>query len=338
MAYVQLKGLSKKTKKRYEQMYDTYVTSMAVLIKQNKTRRSRVAPVQRNDPLKGRKHAPKRNTKGDKDNNDVEMSSRNLKHRLENPMSTWKEKPDTKNEISEKMGTRSTDKINSFQKTNDKPKSDRKCSGEEPTKMSNLKLAIVENKLQEKLLDEKSKAGPVNDNGFEERSTLLKEEDCWHEESIDKTIKGNDSLQAIRIRGKKSGIELIDESKYDKNEPESEIFKSLEQKDNKEKYFGNSQSEENSSFLESETEPSELRDISMKTEIPNNSLARLMYYLDCVCIVLMYENSEIKRLRDYRNYVLTEIQIDRLVSLCYHLSPDVLLNKVIFFFKKKHSG
>ena len=71
------------------------------------------------------------------------------------------------------------------------------------------------------------------------------------------------------------------------------------------------------------------KDISERTKVPGNDKGRLMYYLECVFTVLrMNKNEKVKRLIDYTDCNLTGRETDRLVSLCYLLSPDVLLDKV----------
>ena len=65
--------------------------------------------------------------------------------------------------------------------------------------------------------------------------------------------------------------------------------------------------------------------------VPNNSAAKLMYYLDCVALVLKLDNPNMRRLTDYRNYnSLTDLEVDALLSLVVLFSPDELLGKVFF--------
>lgn len=60
-------------------------------------------------------------------------------------------------------------------------------------------------------------------------------------------------------------------------------------------------------------------------------LRKLMYYLDCICAVLKYDDEPIiNRLRRYQNYFLSRQERDLLIQLCIVLKPDVLLNKCIF--------
>ncbi|XP_052804073.1 uncharacterized protein LOC128234104 isoform X1 [Mya arenaria] len=65
--------------------------------------------------------------------------------------------------------------------------------------------------------------------------------------------------------------------------------------------------------------------------IPDDPKARLMYYLDCVCVILdMSATANLAKLRNYKQYnMLTEAETDALVSLCFLLSPDELNDKVM---------
>ena len=67
--------------------------------------------------------------------------------------------------------------------------------------------------------------------------------------------------------------------------------------------------------------------------IPNDNKAKLMYYINCICSALDMDTSDsenIQRLRDYRNYNLSVDETAQLFVFCAILSPDILLNKVIF--------
>jgi len=68
-------------------------------------------------------------------------------------------------------------------------------------------------------------------------------------------------------------------------------------------------------------------------DVPNDHKARLMFYLDCICNVLNFQNytTNLARLRNYSNhYLLSDNDLDELVILCLLVSPEVLINKVIF--------
>ena len=75
-----------------------------------------------------------------------------------------------------------------------------------------------------------------------------------------------------------------------------------------------------------------IESIGVHVTIPNNNIARLMYYLSCVCTVINCENdADIQRFISYQNWHrLSNTEKQALVALCYVISPDVLENKVFF--------
>lgn len=74
-----------------------------------------------------------------------------------------------------------------------------------------------------------------------------------------------------------------------------------------------------------------IRNIGETVTVPNNDVARLMYYFDCVCYAIEYTDSDMQRFRNYHNWSsLSYTEIRLLVALCYTLSPDVFVNKVFF--------
>jgi hypothetical protein len=74
-----------------------------------------------------------------------------------------------------------------------------------------------------------------------------------------------------------------------------------------------------------------IKDISVTVNVPQNDTARLMYYLNCVCQAIQYDDNNISRYRNYNNWSqLSNEDIRLLVVLCYTLSPDVFNNKVFF--------
>ena len=74
-----------------------------------------------------------------------------------------------------------------------------------------------------------------------------------------------------------------------------------------------------------------IKDISSTVTVPNNPRAKLMYYLDCVAVVIQLDDANLTRLRDFRNhYLLNESEIDALLALVILFSPDELLGKVFF--------
>jgi hypothetical protein len=66
--------------------------------------------------------------------------------------------------------------------------------------------------------------------------------------------------------------------------------------------------------------------------IPNNDIARLMYYLNAVCYTIDCNNDpDIQRFRDFKNWSYLSFDDQKaLVILCYTFSPDVFDNKVFF--------
>ncbi|CAF0751734.1 unnamed protein product [Rotaria sordida] len=65
--------------------------------------------------------------------------------------------------------------------------------------------------------------------------------------------------------------------------------------------------------------------------IPNADIAKIMYYIDCVCTVIDYNDREIQRYRNYSNWANMSDAEDRLIFiLALALSPDELEKKVFF--------
>ena len=70
--------------------------------------------------------------------------------------------------------------------------------------------------------------------------------------------------------------------------------------------------------------------IGVKTTVPNNDVAKLMYYLSCVLNVIKYEQQNSK-LTDYANYYnLNEEEKDVLLSLVLLFNPAIFLEAKIF--------
>ncbi|CAF3550444.1 unnamed protein product [Rotaria sp. Silwood1] len=73
------------------------------------------------------------------------------------------------------------------------------------------------------------------------------------------------------------------------------------------------------------------KDTSVNVNVPNNDVARLMYYLNCVCSAIQYNDSDLSRFRNYRNWSsLSSEDIRLLLVLCLTLRPDLLDDKVFF--------
>ena len=74
-----------------------------------------------------------------------------------------------------------------------------------------------------------------------------------------------------------------------------------------------------------------VKDITRNVTVPNNSKAKLMYYLSCVKTVIQLDDSTLQRLTDYHNYhLLTDPETDALLAMVILFSPDELLGKVFF--------
>ena len=77
-----------------------------------------------------------------------------------------------------------------------------------------------------------------------------------------------------------------------------------------------------------------VRKFGVNVSIPSDPKGKLMYYLDCICNALDLDTSDsqnVRKLRDYKNYwALSDDEVTQLLLLCAMLSPDILLNKVIF--------
>ena len=66
-----------------------------------------------------------------------------------------------------------------------------------------------------------------------------------------------------------------------------------------------------------------------KTNVPDHSLARLMYYLDCALAVIQYE--EDNKLTDYKNYFrLTEDEEKAVYTLAVLFNPKIFIDAGVF--------
>ena len=68
----------------------------------------------------------------------------------------------------------------------------------------------------------------------------------------------------------------------------------------------------------------------VRVTIPNDPIAKLMYYFDCVCSCIEPDSSDtIRHLRDYANYHwLTSDERAQLLVMCRALSPDKLIGTI----------
>ena len=73
-----------------------------------------------------------------------------------------------------------------------------------------------------------------------------------------------------------------------------------------------------------------VKDTTVSTTIPNDPIAKLMYYFNCVCTCVEPDSSDtIRRLRDYQNYRrLTSEEKAQLLVLVLGLSPDKLIGTI----------
>lgn len=75
-----------------------------------------------------------------------------------------------------------------------------------------------------------------------------------------------------------------------------------------------------------------LRDTTVGVTVPNDPIAKLMYYFNSVCsCVEPDEDATIRRLRNYSNYrSLSDEDKAALLVLCLALSPDKLVGSLLF--------
>ncbi|CAF1067791.1 unnamed protein product [Adineta steineri] len=74
-----------------------------------------------------------------------------------------------------------------------------------------------------------------------------------------------------------------------------------------------------------------IRETGTTTSVPNNDIARCMYYLKCVCSVIDCNDANILRYTNYNNYwILSDSEDEIVYKLCLTLSPDEFEDKVFF--------
>ena len=75
----------------------------------------------------------------------------------------------------------------------------------------------------------------------------------------------------------------------------------------------------------------EIEQTGQTTQVPNNDVARCMYYLACVCNTIECNEGQIRRYTDYKNYWrLSNAEHEIVYKLCITLSPDEFEDKIFF--------
>ncbi|CAF1014583.1 unnamed protein product [Didymodactylos carnosus] len=75
----------------------------------------------------------------------------------------------------------------------------------------------------------------------------------------------------------------------------------------------------------------DVRRYGTTVNVPNNDVAKCMYYLNCVCNVIEYDDDNIQRYKNYENWRNLSDYEDYLVFiLCLTLSPDEFEDRVFF--------
>ncbi|CAF1082916.1 unnamed protein product [Rotaria sordida] len=75
----------------------------------------------------------------------------------------------------------------------------------------------------------------------------------------------------------------------------------------------------------------DVKKFGQTVSVPDADIAKIMYYLDCVCTVIDYDDNNIRRYRNYSNWMNMSDEEDKLIFiLAATLSPDELEDKVFF--------
>jgi hypothetical protein len=74
-----------------------------------------------------------------------------------------------------------------------------------------------------------------------------------------------------------------------------------------------------------------LRPTSSRATVPDNDLARLMYYLNCVFSAIEYNDQDVRKYRDYHNWsFLSDAEQHMVLILALTFDPREFENKVFF--------
>jgi len=76
----------------------------------------------------------------------------------------------------------------------------------------------------------------------------------------------------------------------------------------------------------------DVKGITVSTTVPDHDVAKLMYYLSCVCTTIVCnEDEDISRFTNYTNWERLSTEEQKLLlTVCYTFSPDVFEDKVFF--------
>lgn len=75
----------------------------------------------------------------------------------------------------------------------------------------------------------------------------------------------------------------------------------------------------------------DVKKFGQTVSVPDADIAKIMYYIDCVCTVIDYDDNNIRRYRNYQNWMNMTDDEDKLIFvLAATLSPDELEDKVFF--------